>query len=109
MTVKTPRDANYGSLPALFPDYQAAVAVSLVGTAAGTSGPIAAHCITLTCLVSVWVQGGEAPTATAGAGSMLLPAGIYTIGHTPGHRISALKANAGDPDTVLCITPAEQV
>lgn len=88
---------------AIAPNWAAGQVVAVSGTSA-QSAAIAAAAVTLTSTTDCWITAGSNPTATAGAGSDFLPAGVkWTIPWLSGQKLAVIEnASSGN----LAIMPA---
>ncbi len=97
---------NLSPLPILTPDYANGQRMA-VGASAAASTVISAHAVILAASGDCFFKVGVDPTASVGAGSMPIFAGqTLTIGITPGHKISVIRASI---DGNLTIMPVAEV
>lgn len=54
------------------------------------------HDVRVVCTTNCWITFGASPTATTGAGSMYLPAGLVEYFHvSPGQKVAVIQDSAG--------------
>lgn len=52
--------------------------------------------IRVVCTANAWINIGDSPTATAGDGSMYMPAGVVEYFHvSPGQKVAAIQDSSG--------------
>lgn len=97
---------NLFPLPILTPDYVNGQRLSVAASPVASTA-ISAHAVVLAASVDCFVKAGVDPIASVGAGSMPIFAGqTLTIGITPGHKISVIRASI---DGNLTIMPVAEV
>lgn len=77
--------------------------VVAVGAASAQSDPVPSRIyeVRVVSTANAWLNIGDDPTATAGDGSIFLPAGVVEYFHvSPGQRVAAIQDSAGG---TLCV------
>jgi len=93
---------------ALVPDLNwAAGQMVAIGVASAQSTAITARAAIVSSDIGVWIAAGVNPTASAGAGSLYIGAGVpVTIALAPGWRIANIQATAaGHLSIIPCSYP----
>lgn len=61
-----------------------------------TAVPSGVYEIRVVCTSNAWIKVGSNPTATAGDGSLFMPAGLVEYFHvSPGEKVAAIQDSAG--------------
>lgn len=106
MPIETPSTFSGQSVPVIYPDWANGQAVAYTGTAA-QSAAITANMVYLTSDTKCWIKAGTDPTATAGAASWPIDAGMtLPIGIRSGDKISVIRDSLSG---TLVIMPAMNV